>query len=200
MRTELLNEMAVSSDDSLRTGPEPSEGLRHGVPVEGPHHLHDLWDQVRSFVVRLCIDLRLRRRHTQNSPMVYSQTSWEARSPSPTRQSQRDSYWASPVSSYLPPTWIDLFSLHKLCISSPLTPSFTQLFWKCSSPAPRSLAMSSSRSSAHNLFQVHPARSSEIIMTVVASSWFILAWMCLFVFVYTLANSWDGFERNNQYL
>ncbi len=32
-----FNEVAVSSDDSLSSGPEPLEGLRHGVPVEGPH-------------------------------------------------------------------------------------------------------------------------------------------------------------------
>ncbi len=37
-----FNEMAVSGDESLSTGPEPLEGLRHGVPVEEPHHFHDL--------------------------------------------------------------------------------------------------------------------------------------------------------------
>jgi hypothetical protein len=49
-----------SSDDSLRTEPAPPVGLRHGVPVEGLQHLHDLWNQVRSFIVRLCIDPKLR--------------------------------------------------------------------------------------------------------------------------------------------
>ncbi len=52
--------MAVSSDKSLSTGPEPLEGLRHGVPVQGPHHLHDLWDRLRSYDVRLYIDPVLR--------------------------------------------------------------------------------------------------------------------------------------------
>ncbi len=41
--------MAVSRDDSLSTGPEPLEGLYHGVPVEGLHHLRDLSDGVRIF-------------------------------------------------------------------------------------------------------------------------------------------------------
>jgi hypothetical protein len=48
--------MAVSSDDILSTGPEPLEGLYHGVPVEGLHHLLDFLDGVHNFFVRLCID------------------------------------------------------------------------------------------------------------------------------------------------
>jgi hypothetical protein len=52
--------MDDSSDDSLGPGPEPPEGLRHGVPVEGLHHLHDLWDQVRNFVVKLYTDPKYR--------------------------------------------------------------------------------------------------------------------------------------------
>ena len=37
--------MAVSSDNSLSTGPEPLEGLRHGVPVEVAQHLLHLKHQ-----------------------------------------------------------------------------------------------------------------------------------------------------------
>jgi hypothetical protein len=47
--------MAVSSDISLGPGRVPLECLLHGVPVEGPHHLLDLLDQVLGFVVRLCL-------------------------------------------------------------------------------------------------------------------------------------------------
>jgi hypothetical protein len=51
-----INEIAVSGDNSLDPGRVPLESLRHGVPVEGPHHLLDLQDQVLGFVVRLCLN------------------------------------------------------------------------------------------------------------------------------------------------
>jgi hypothetical protein len=57
MSINLFNEIAVSSDNSLDPVREPLECLRHGVPVEGPHHLLDLQDQVLCFVVRLSLDL-----------------------------------------------------------------------------------------------------------------------------------------------
>jgi hypothetical protein len=60
LRIGIFNEIAVSSDDSLRTGLEPPEGLRHGVPVKGLHQLHDLCDQVGCSVVRLCTDPKLK--------------------------------------------------------------------------------------------------------------------------------------------
>jgi hypothetical protein len=57
MGINLFNKIAVSGDNGLDPGPESLAGLRHGVPVEGPHHLLDLQDRVRSFVVRLCLGL-----------------------------------------------------------------------------------------------------------------------------------------------
>ncbi len=54
---KLFNEISVSLDDGLDPGPEPPAGLRHGVPVEGPHHLLYLLDQVLGFVVRRCVYL-----------------------------------------------------------------------------------------------------------------------------------------------
>ncbi len=49
--------MTVIGGDSLDPGPEPLEGLRHSVPVQGPHQrLHPL-DLVLDFVVKLCVDL-----------------------------------------------------------------------------------------------------------------------------------------------
>ena len=56
MSINLFNEITVSGDNSLDPGCVPLECLRHGVPVEGPHHLLDLQDQVLGFVVRLCLD------------------------------------------------------------------------------------------------------------------------------------------------
>jgi len=40
----VFNKIAVSRDDSLGTEPELPAGPRHGVPVEGPHHLLNLRD------------------------------------------------------------------------------------------------------------------------------------------------------------
>ncbi len=40
----------------LDPGPQALAGLRHGVPVEGPHHLLYLLDQILGFVARLCND------------------------------------------------------------------------------------------------------------------------------------------------
>jgi hypothetical protein len=57
MSINLFNEIAVSGNISLDPGCVPLECLRHSVPVEGPHHLLDLQDQVLGFVVRLCLDL-----------------------------------------------------------------------------------------------------------------------------------------------
>ncbi len=57
MSINLFNKIAVSGDISLDPGRVPLECLRHGVPVEGPHHLLDLQDQVLGFVVRLCLGL-----------------------------------------------------------------------------------------------------------------------------------------------
>ncbi len=42
--------MAVSGDDSLNPRPEPLAGLRHGVPVKGPHLPLHLLDQVLDFL------------------------------------------------------------------------------------------------------------------------------------------------------
>ncbi len=50
---------AVSSNDCLDPGPHATAGLRHGVPVEGPHHLLYLLDQILGFVAWLCTDPQL---------------------------------------------------------------------------------------------------------------------------------------------
>ncbi len=47
---------AVSVNDSLDHEPQAYAGLGHGVPVEGPHHLLYLLDQILGFVARLCYD------------------------------------------------------------------------------------------------------------------------------------------------
>jgi hypothetical protein len=39
LRIILFVKTAVSSNDCLDPGPQAIAGLRHGVPVEGPHHL-----------------------------------------------------------------------------------------------------------------------------------------------------------------
>ncbi len=57
MSINLFNEIAVNDDNSLDLGHESPAGLRHGVPVEGPHHLLDLQDQVPGFVVWLCLGI-----------------------------------------------------------------------------------------------------------------------------------------------
>ncbi len=56
LRIHIFNKIAVSGDESLNPGRVAVVCLRHGVPVEGPHHLLDLQDQVLGFVVRLCLD------------------------------------------------------------------------------------------------------------------------------------------------
>jgi hypothetical protein len=49
--------MTVIGGDSLDPGPEPLAGLRHGVPVQGPHQrLHHL-DLVLNLVLKLCVDI-----------------------------------------------------------------------------------------------------------------------------------------------
>jgi hypothetical protein len=50
LRIHLFNKIAVSVDDSLNPGRLTLVCLRHGVPVEGPHHLLDLQDQVLGLV------------------------------------------------------------------------------------------------------------------------------------------------------
>ena len=57
MTINIFNKTTVSCEDSLDPGPEAHAGLRNGAPVEGPHHLLDLREQVLGFVVRLCLDL-----------------------------------------------------------------------------------------------------------------------------------------------
>jgi hypothetical protein len=46
----LFIKTAVSSNDCLDPGPQAIAGLRHGVPIEGPHHLLYLLDQILGFV------------------------------------------------------------------------------------------------------------------------------------------------------
>jgi hypothetical protein len=50
LRINLCNEMAVSGADSLNPRPEPLAGLRHGVPVKGPHLRLHLLDKVLNFL------------------------------------------------------------------------------------------------------------------------------------------------------
>ncbi len=56
LRIHFFNKIVVSGDDSLNPGRVALVCLRHGVPVEGPHHLLVLQDQVLGFGVRLCLD------------------------------------------------------------------------------------------------------------------------------------------------
>jgi hypothetical protein len=60
LRIILFIKTAVSSNDCLDPGPQAIAGLRHGVPVEGPHHLPYLLDQILGFVARLCTGPQLR--------------------------------------------------------------------------------------------------------------------------------------------
>ena len=50
LRILLFIKTAVSSNGCLDPGPQAIAGLRHGVPVEGPHHLLYLLDQILGFV------------------------------------------------------------------------------------------------------------------------------------------------------
>jgi hypothetical protein len=60
LRIILFIKTAVSSNDCLDPGPQAIAGLRHGVPVEGPHHLLYLLDQILGFVAILCIGPQFR--------------------------------------------------------------------------------------------------------------------------------------------
>jgi hypothetical protein len=50
LRIILFIKTAVSSNDCLDPGPQALAGLHHGVPVEGPHHILYLLDQILGFV------------------------------------------------------------------------------------------------------------------------------------------------------
>jgi hypothetical protein len=52
-RIILFFQTAVSIINNLDPGPQALAGLHHGVPVEGPQHLHHLLDQILGFVARL---------------------------------------------------------------------------------------------------------------------------------------------------
>jgi hypothetical protein len=56
LRIILFIKTAVSSNSSLDPGPRAFAGLCHGVPVEEPHHILYLLDQILGFVARLCND------------------------------------------------------------------------------------------------------------------------------------------------
>ncbi len=56
LRIKSFNEMAVSGDNSLNPRHLPLVGLRHGAPLQGPHHHLQLLDEVLDFVSNLCID------------------------------------------------------------------------------------------------------------------------------------------------
>ncbi len=98
LRINSYNKTAFSSDDSLDQGPELPAGLRHGVPVEGPHHLPG-WSSGSGpwFSYEALLWPSIQRRHTQNSSKGCIQRSWEVRSPSPTPL--WGSSWANPASS-----------------------------------------------------------------------------------------------------
>jgi hypothetical protein len=46
LRIILFYKTVVSNNDCLDPAPQAIAGLRHGVPVEGPHHLFYLLDQI----------------------------------------------------------------------------------------------------------------------------------------------------------
>ncbi len=56
LRIILCIKTVVKSNDSQDSGPPALAGLRHGVPVEGPHHLPYLLYQILVFVMRPCND------------------------------------------------------------------------------------------------------------------------------------------------
>ncbi len=60
LRIILFIKTAVSNNHCLDPGPQAIAGLRHGVPVERPHHLLHLLDQILGFVARLFIGPQLR--------------------------------------------------------------------------------------------------------------------------------------------
>jgi hypothetical protein len=55
-RIILFIKTAVSINNSLNPGPQALAGLHHGVPVEEPHHLLHLLDQILGFIERLFND------------------------------------------------------------------------------------------------------------------------------------------------
>ncbi len=73
LRIILFLKTAVSINDSLDPGPQAIAGLRHGIPVEGPHHLLYLLDQILGFVERLSNDPHIRPK--QNSEKSGNQAS-----------------------------------------------------------------------------------------------------------------------------
>jgi hypothetical protein len=56
-RVILFINTAISVNDILDIGPQALAGLRHGVTVEGPHHLLYFLDKVLGYVARLSNDL-----------------------------------------------------------------------------------------------------------------------------------------------
>jgi hypothetical protein len=59
-RIILFIKTAVSINNSLDPGPQALADLHHGVPVEGPQHLHHLLDQILGLVARLFNDPHFR--------------------------------------------------------------------------------------------------------------------------------------------
>ncbi len=72
MRNILFIKTAVRSNNSLDSGPQALAGLCHGVPVEGPHHLLYLLDQILVFVARLC------NAHYLDSPHSKQRKEWQS--------------------------------------------------------------------------------------------------------------------------
>ncbi len=62
--------MAVSGDDSLNPRPEPLAGLRHGVPVKGPHLPFHLLDQVLDFLWGFSLACNSETPHTEKVQKV----------------------------------------------------------------------------------------------------------------------------------
>ncbi len=81
LRIILFIKIAVSSNDWLDPGPQAIAGLRHGVPVEGPHHLLYLLDQILGFV-GFALDHNSDSPHLKkikNTEKSCNEASWEAR-------------------------------------------------------------------------------------------------------------------------
>ncbi len=93
MRIKIFNKMAVSSDNSLKFGPEPQAGLRHGVPVMGAHSSPSCSGSGPRFYCEALHWPITKKRPAQNSPTGCSQVSWEAKPPCST-------FWRSSLSQF----------------------------------------------------------------------------------------------------
>ncbi len=195
--------MTIICDDSLDPGPEPLAGLRHGVPVQGPHQRLNPLDGPRFCCETLHWPIT-QRRPTQGSPKGCNQASWEAWPPYPTPPGGSPHglaggpWWWAPLG--LRPDrsicsrcascalfcfykrYQHILQKRKICLTS------FHCVWN-SAPFDVFMLIIS--------FTVSPARSLETMAALVASCWLIFTGKCLIDFVPTSKKSWDSFVWTN---